>query len=94
MLKLKHNKIPVSLYDMLPPNRLAAERILEFLCLKPGEAALESQKHYTLVKYINETYSRLMDKLPTLNDVISCLENALPEDKAITDDLLKRLAKF
>lgn len=86
------NNIPTNLSDNLPSNRLTAQKMLEVLCLEPEEETLDPVKHDILIRYLNQTYSNLLDEVPKVDDVICCLQHASTEDKAITDDLLKRLA--
>lgn len=77
----------------LPLDKLAAlEKMVEILCLNPGELALPKVMVGVLKRYLRETYANLMDEVPTVDDLITTLENAHPEDREICKELIARLS--
>lgn len=81
--------------DGLPLDKLAAlEKMMEVLCLEPGEQNLGAVKVAVLRRYIKETYANLVDEIPTIDDFIRTLENAHPEDREIARELAARLSIY
>ena len=79
--------------DGLPLDKLAAlEKMVEILCLNPQEVALPKVMVAVLKKYLRETYANLMDETPIVDDIITSLENAHPEDREIARELIARLS--